>query len=225
MNNEELHVNIINPTEIFAINRYDDLNIQVHQIFNCKILVIDNIFFDVNKVKEYALSLPYHNNIALTGNAPVFRAMTQPCSIFNSTILNLVQKNLDDSIIFDTTETVFSYQSKEMLNHLKFMTPHRDWGEDYDMNYAGVIYLTNNCGTSFFKYDLDFYTDESIAVTNFYPEQYMKHFHEIGNVEGISNRFVVYDSQLLHRPDYSRVSDFPYRIIQNFQFIKKSLDN
>ena len=61
---------------------------------------------------------------------------------------------------------------------------------------------------------------DPLYAQNFYLEHLMENFKEVYYVEGKANRFVIYDSMIYHRPDYFRVGEAPFRIVQNLHFEK-----
>ena len=221
MTDDELDIQVYNLKSIFAINQQSLHNIQKISTEIGDIFYVDNLYKDVEKVKEFALRLPYTNNSYLVGAAPVFRTFTSPSQ---KTLQPLFFKKRIWVLMFS-----FSYQTKKMCENLIYNPPHRDSKlTNFNRDYASVVYLNDQSGTSFFKnYNDD--NDVSLGTllnhpehhSNFYHESSMDDYEEVAYIEGKQNRIVIYDSFILHRPDYARndkIRDF--RLVQNLHYKK-----
>ena len=236
MYSDEVHVKVVNMFETFVTNNISNLEIKKIETEVGEIYIVDNLFVDVEKVFDYARDLTYYNSINILTAAPVFRTLSEPCHFFIGSIVKLVERILDTKnqyrMITSNSRFSFSYQSKKMLEHCRFMLPHIDVDTVRGLNYSSIIYLNDHCGTAFFDYkyknqynnvDHNYLPDnlpDPLYAQNFYIEHLMENFKEVYHVEGKANRFVIYDSMIYHRPDYFRVGEAPFRIVQNLHFEK-----
>ena len=229
MTDDDLDIQVYNLKSLFAINQQSLHNIQKISTEVGDIFYVDNLYKDVEKVKEFALGLPYTNNSYLVGAAPVFRSFTSPCKYAQYIIGNMISEIFDEEIYDNLLMFSFSYQTKKMCENLIYNPPHRDSKlTNFNRDYAAVIYLNDQSGTSFFKNHNDD-NDMNLGTllnhpehhSNFYHESSMDDYEEVAYIEGKQNRLTIYDSFILHRPDYARndkIRDF--RLVQNLHYKK-----
>jgi hypothetical protein len=182
------------------------------------ITVVDNFYDDADKVREYALSLPYEitsQNYPGTRTKNLhyydrdfFEYSTQKFfSLFHENI-NPVQWNVSTA-----------FQLIEPYDNEKYNIKNLGWiHRDDDVAFAAIIYLTPNAdvdsGTRIYKLKENSIVDlnqearfslySGNTVGNEYEEAYWKHrnmFEETLNVKNYYNRLVSFDSSCWHGVD------------------------
>ena len=138
-------------------------------------IIIDNFLENVDEIREEALLLDYTKSLPNSGGWKGFR-----CLNGNVVTFDLHEKIKDKLIKLDT-----KFDSCEMRCFFHYTLEEHNLGKenihrDYGFDYAGVLYLTpnpsKNSGTSF-------YDDLNV---------------EIGYLENVYNRLVIYSANELH---------------------------
>ena len=138
-------------------------------------IIIDNFLENVDEIREEALLLDYTKSLPNSGGWKGFR-----CLNGNVVTFDLHEKIKDKLIELDT-----KFNNCEMRGFFHYTLDEHNLGKenvhrDYGFDYAGVLYLTpnppKNSGTSFYD-DLN---------------------TEIGYLENVYNRLVIYSANELH---------------------------
>ena len=213
-----MRVQYNNLAEIFCTDIHDD-NISFKAIpgTDSCYLEIKNIYKYPDRVIKYAESCQYTNSFPMIGSAPVLRTLAPYLEGTMGTIMEIASNSFGRKFLSrdNPLSTHFSYSTPESISYYKNVEPHRDG------TYAGVIYLDDGFGTSFFKYKNHSITKEQFPIHDqSYPEKNNDHVEEFFYTEGVKNTLVLYDGgKLWHSPDFKRANEDNLkngRLVQNF---------
>lgn len=185
---------------------------------------VDNFFENPNLIRNFGLSLPKnpHKGGAWPGERSV-ELHNIDLGLNTAILLKVFSVYFDlryENIEWESSSVCFQ-QVKKYSNNLNDVKNQGWIHQDYDMSFAGVIYLTPNidpnCGTSLYdlkenekenfvtyerQYDKHlFYQGEKINE-ELYKTNYEKHinkFIEKTRFQNIYNRMICYDSKEFHR--------------------------
>lgn len=222
--------NLINESEVFAINENLSATLFTIGPSNSKIVIIDNFYKNPHQVRDLALTIPPTQSPGILGGVPgsridAFYNLEHFGRVFDNIIRdvflpeekrNLVNSNLTE-IFQSATFCVNVIQSTNLPNKV----PHVDNREDF--RFASTIYLNTpeECagGTSFYTFNGN---QEGPAITEGLQHQYVT--DSIGPWEMLFlaemkfNRMVVYEQNILHTA-YIKPGMFEddiYRLVQMF---------
>tara|TARA_B100000949_G_C14285987_1_gene454210 strand:- start:1459 stop:2370 length:912 start_codon:yes stop_codon:yes gene_type:complete len=216
-----MRVQYNNLAEIFCTDIHED-NISFGAIpgTDSCYLEIKNIYKYPDRVLKYAESCQYTNSFPMIQAAPVLRTLAPYLEGTMGTIMEIASNSFGRKLVSrdNPLSTHFSYSTPESISYYKNVEPHRDG------SYAGVIYLDDGFGTSFFKYKNHSITKEQFPIHDqSYPEKNNDHVEEFFYIEGVKNTFIFYDGgKLWHAPDFKRATKDNLkngRFVQNFFMI------
>ena len=213
--------------ETFAIN--PDFVISVKEIPETEksVLIIDDFYKDVSKVRKIAMNCPYTSLREITSDAPLYRTFIPKMDYVTNVLSEIYFKIFGVRIknVYDMFQ--FSLQTEEILNStIRHSGAHTDTSLEND-TFAGVMYLHGDTfGTSFYRnhYEcnegvLDNFTIRFPSV--FHPKD-TEQFEHLLTIPAKENRVILYDGWIYHRPAYQDYSGKEDRIIQNFWFKRTS---
>ena len=169
--------------ETFAIN--PDFVISVKEIPETEksVLIIDDFYKDVSKVRKIAMNCPYTSLREITSDAPLFRTFIPKIDYVTNVLSEIYFRIIGIRIknVYDMFQ--FSLQTEEILNStIRHSGAHTDTSLEND-TFAGVMYLHGDTfGTSFYSnhYEckegvLDNFTIRFPSV--FHPKDYKQFEH------------------------------------------------
>ena len=216
-----MRVQYNNLAEIFCTDIHEDnISFKVIPETDSCYLEIKNLYKYPDRVLKYAESGPYTNYVKIIGAAPTLRTLLPCLEDTTDTIMEIASNSFGRKLHQENhhSTTYFSYNTPESISYYKNVEPHKDGA------YAGVIYLDDGFGTSFFKYKNHSITKERFPIHDqSYPEKNNDHVEEFFYIEGVKNTFIFYDGgNLWHAPDLKRATKDNLkngRFVQNFFMI------
>lgn len=214
--------NIIDETEVFAIN--DDCKISYQELgpTKVKVIIVDNFYKNPHMVRDLALAIPATSNRRIRGNNPAnrinaFYILDNMAGIYDH-LLRTYWPEIMDSVhpegvyasFMQATFSVNVMQSENLPN----LCPHVD--NPSNEHFASTIYLNTDeeCagGTSFYN------LNGPKTLSNTYVTDSIDNWEMIGIAEMKFNRMVLYNSNVYHTA-YIKPGMFTndlYRINQQF---------
>jgi len=221
--NMKFDFDYFNFHEIFAINQEFVLSTEEIPKSNGKqVLIIDDFYQDVSKVRTIALNCPYTNLKEIIQDAPVFRTYLPKYDYINVILAQIFNKTYGIKLK-SIDMFMFTLQTEEILNStIRHSFAHTDT-QNENQTFAGVLYLHDDTfGTSFYENK----NPQISGVVDSYIIRYPSVFHEtdlnqynlLKTIPAKENRCIIYDGFMYHRPAYQDYSGKGDRLTQNFWF-------